>query len=66
MKTITYEELTAARKRLKPYLDGYPQPMIDIRYLRKTKGTASEQELREIEAEQYVLRLMRIMGSEED
>jgi hypothetical protein len=49
-------ELEAARKRLDPYLRGYPEPLIDARRLRLSNGTASEQERREIRAEDVVIR----------
>ncbi len=61
VQTLSNEtaELLAARKRLQPYLDGYPEPMIDARRLRIANGTASEQDKREIRYEDQVLREIR-------
>ena len=55
----TPEELAAAKKRLQPYLAGYPEPMIYTRRLRISSGTASEQDRREVNAENHVLRELR-------
>lgn len=58
----TIEELEMAHKRLQPYIDGYPQPMIDARRLRISNGTASEQDRREIAAENQVIRELKAGG----
>lgn len=59
----TDAELEAARARLEPYLNGYPQPMIDTRRLRIANGTASEQDRREVDAEDQVVRDLRAAGA---
>lgn len=59
---VTDEELVAAFKRLEPYLNGYPQPMIDARRLRIANGSASEQDRREIAAENVVVKRLKTQG----
>jgi effector-binding domain-containing protein len=56
---ISFDEIEAAYKRLKPYIDGYPEPMIDARRLRIANGTASDQDKREIAAENEVIRRLK-------
>lgn len=57
--TPTPEELEAAKRRLEPYLRGYPEAMIDSRRLRIANGTATEDDHRQVEAENHVLRELR-------
>jgi hypothetical protein len=55
---LTAADIETARA-LKPYLEGYSEPMIDARRLRISTGTASEQDRRDIAAEDFVLRERR-------
>lgn len=55
----TQEELVDARKRLQPYLEGHPEPMVDTRRMRIANGNPTEQDVREVNAEDQVLRELR-------
>lgn len=57
--TPTVEAIERAKKRLAPYLAGYPEPMIDARRLRIANGTATERDHDEIQAEDHVLRELK-------
>lgn len=59
MKPPTEQEIVAARERLQPYLDGYPEPMIDTRRLRIANGTATDDDRRQVQAEDWVIREQR-------
>lgn len=55
------EQLNAAWQRLLPYIEGYPEPMIDTRRLRIANGTASQEDIEEVGAEDYLIK--KIMES---
>lgn len=56
---FTAEELGEAFRRIRPYLNGYPEPMIDSRRLRMANGTATPEERRAVAAEEHVLAVVR-------
>lgn len=50
----TPEQIETARERLAPYINGYPTPMIDTRYMRVANGTATQEEMDAVAAEEIV------------
>jgi hypothetical protein len=63
--TITEEELDAALERLLPHYGGYPQPIIDSRYLRIANGRGSEMDHRTVAAEEIVIKILGSLPKED-
>ncbi len=58
----TNPDMEAARKRLLPFLKGYPSPMIDARKLRMATKQGTAQDHREISCETKVIADWRSVG----
>lgn len=56
---FTAEELGEAFRRLRPYLNGHPEPMIDARRLRIANDTATDADRRAVAAEDHMIAVIR-------
>lgn len=56
------DDVNAAYERLRPFLNGYPQPMIDTRRLRIANGTASDADRYDVAVEDALIGSLRRLG----